>query len=165
MHLISIDLYLFHLISFYFTLFHSVSLGQPDGTYLKSLNSLELIRNHCTLRREKGKAPVQKGKGKSTRVHLRRNSTLQPDRAYARTNETKRLPTWTHPPNLRYKFLKPSRSKFIRDLSSQSNRFSTPYIPDHSSPSVPLEGGDSSKQRNLAKTHIIQGKIQPQCPT
>ena len=56
--------------------------------------------------KEKGKRP-KKGKGKARRDMkgngkwwqplLRSNSTKQPNHAYARTNETKRLPGWTHP--------------------------------------------------------------------
>ena len=42
----------------------------------------------------------EKGKGRDTL--FRRVSTTPTNRAYARTNETKRFPGWTHPPNLRY---------------------------------------------------------------
>ena len=45
--------------------------------------------------------PRPKGKREKSNQHsLRSNFTRQPDRAYARTNETKRCPGWA-PPNLR----------------------------------------------------------------
>ncbi len=70
---------------------------------LYTLYTLDIIHT-----REKGKLPPAKGKrkkakrmkGKGRQPLLRSNSTRQPDRAYARTNETKRFPGWarTHPP-------------------------------------------------------------------
>jgi len=119
-HFISLDFTWFHLVSFDFvwfqlialdcTWFHFIPLGITGthwnpleitaltGTHSKSLNSLELVRIHCILRREKGKAPAIKGKREAQPSRLRRNSILQPDRTHARTNKMKQFPGWCpHP--------------------------------------------------------------------
>jgi len=108
-HLILLDFTWFHLISLDFTLFHLVLL-QLTGTHWKSLNSLELTRHHWThwnslkftaLSQGKRERLVwEKEKEKGGPGCFRRNSTLQPDRKHARTNETKRFPGWCHTPNL-----------------------------------------------------------------
>ena len=57
--------------------------------------------------KEKGKLPGpkrEKGKGKGGPRKLRSNSTRQPDRVYAHTNETKRFPGGA-PTNLRYIYI------------------------------------------------------------
>ena len=92
-HLISLDWILFHLSSCDFTLVHLISLDF-NWFHLISLwfhfISLELIRKHCTLRREKGKAPV--GKGKRERVartfEAKFHSTTRPRVRTHKRNET-----------------------------------------------------------------------------
>ena len=66
-------------------------------------------------KREKGKLPRPKTKReKSNPQNVRSNSTRQPDRAYARMNETKRFPV---PPNLRFWGLPLSSVPFFLVLS------------------------------------------------
>ena len=54
-------------------------------------------------KREKGKAGAVKGKrGRPRTQFLIRDPTRQPDRAHARTHNTKRFPGWTPPPTSNY---------------------------------------------------------------
>jgi len=57
------------------------------------VDSFELTRHHWA-----GTSPRNTmGNGSGSPSHLLRNSTLQPDRAYARAYEPKKCPSWTRP--------------------------------------------------------------------
>ena len=68
-------------------------------------DSLGLVECHLDFLKSqegKGKSPRDKReKGRSATTHPSSVFTRHSDRAYARTNETKRFPGWFAPPNLR----------------------------------------------------------------
>ena len=87
-----------HLNSLGFTRTHwELTLTHLDSLGLTCIH-LDSLRSH----QEKGKSsetkPGQKRKGKSSAYDFTEISPGLPHRAYARTNETKRFPGWTHPP-------------------------------------------------------------------
>ena len=83
----------------------------------------------------KGKGKARRSKrerGEGWQALLRSNFTRQPDCANARTNETKRFPGWTHPPNLRYV------KAFTVLCMVVKNGPQTPSDPKHDNPHRPF---------------------------
>ena len=115
-HLVPLGLIWSHLVSLGLTRSHSVSLGLAwshlvsFGLTWTHLVSLGLTWSHLVSQGKRENLPSRRGKGKGAPPQFHPISTLQPDRAHARTNErneTKRFPGWTHPPTsdlLKYKY-------------------------------------------------------------
>ena len=113
-HVVSLGFTWFHLVSLGITWYHLVSLGSHldslglTWTHLTHSGSLGLTWIHLDSLdsldppREKGKPAGGKGKREKARNEISGLDLTRHTVCARATNETKRFPGWTHPPNLRY---------------------------------------------------------------